>query len=300
MFKRKTYGWCCWCSVPRVDDHPLAVVHHLTHHPRYKSQSEDALLNSFSTQGAGTEDNPFIVYRDRQLIGKENLKHLRLVCVSDTHNDIHKIHIPNGDVFIHCGDAVNYNTCSNDLRVFNEFVGTLPHRRKLFISGNHCVCLDSKRPDRSQKLLNNMIYLQDQVIDIEGVRIYGSPWKPKRGCFYRAEAFSYDSQDIRGDKWSNIPTDIDILLTHVPPYSIRDSYSGCPGLLDEVVTRVRPRIHLFGHMHKFYGASLYKSENNQKIEGDKFKSESNDILFVNLAIHQGRKLNEAVVIDYYY
>ncbi|CAF1078290.1 unnamed protein product [Adineta steineri] len=167
-------------------------------------------------------------------------------------------------------------------------------------NGNHCVCLDSKRPDRSQKLLNNMIYLQDQVIDIEGVRIYGSPWKPKRGCFYRAEAFSYDSQDIRGDKWSNIPTDIDILLTHVPPYSIRDSYSGCPGLLDEVVTRVRPRIHLFGHMHKFYGASLYKSENNQIIEGDKFKSESNDILFVNLAIHQGRKLNEAVVIDYYY
>jgi Icc-related predicted phosphoesterase len=151
-----------------------------------------------------------------------------------------------------------------------------------------------------------MIYLQDQLIDINGVRIYGSPWRPKRGFFYRAEAFGYSSKDIRGDKWSDIPDDIDILLTHGPPYSIRDynpsieKSIGCPGLLDEIVTRVRPRIHLFGHMHDCYGASLYKSEDNQILEGNQFKTGSNDILFVNLAIHQGYTFAKAVVIDYYY
>jgi Icc-related predicted phosphoesterase len=185
-------------------------------------------------------------------------------------------------------------------------VGKLPHKYKVFISGNHCVCLNPDRPDLSQKLLSNMTYLQDQLIDIEGIRIYGSPWRPKRGWIYPAEAFGYDPQRLREDKWSNIPEDIDILLTHGPPYSIRDFHPlteeriGCPDLLEEVVTRVRPRIHLFGHMHTCRGASLYKSEHNQNLESDKSITRSHDILFVNLAIHQGKTLGEAVVIDYYY
>jgi len=262
-------------------------------------------LNLNRNQGFGTEDDPFIVYRNSELIGKENLKHLRFICMSDTHNEIDKIHIPHGDVFIHCGDAVNHCTSSRDIRRFNQFVGQLPHKYKLFVSGNHCVCLNPKRPDRSQKLLSNMTYIQDQLIEIEGIRIYGSPWRPKRGCAYRSEAFGYDSKHIREDKWSNIPEDIDFLLTHGPPYSIRDYNSskesfGCADLLDEIVTRVRPRVHLFGHIHECRGASLYKSEDNQILEGEKFKPESNDILFVNLAIHQGRTLGKAIVIDYYY
>jgi Icc-related predicted phosphoesterase len=151
-----------------------------------------------------------------------------------------------------------------------------------------------------------MTYLQDQLIEIEGIQIYGSPWRPKRGLIYPAEAFGYDSKLIRNDIWSKIPEGIDILLTHGPPYSIRDYHPltdeciGCPGLLDEVVTRVRPRIHLFGHMHECPGASLYKSEDNKILEGEKYNRESNDILFVNLAIIQKRKLGNPVVIDYYY
>ncbi|CAF1093027.1 unnamed protein product [Rotaria sordida] len=305
MFKPSSYSWCCWCSVPSVKNRPSAVVHHLTYIPYNENKDELIPLNSVQNQGFGTENEPFIVYRNSQLIGKEN-KHLRFVCMSDTHNEIADVHIPNGDVFIHCGDAVNHRTSSRDIVRFNQFVGQLPHKYKLFVSGNHCVCLNPKQPDRSQKLLNNMIYLQDQLIDIEGVRIYGSPWRPKRGCFYRAEAFGYNPKHIREDKWSKIPQDIDILLTHGPPYSIRD-YNvstkeplGCPDLLDEIVTRIRPRIHLFGHMHECRGASLYKSEDNRLLEGDEFQNQSNDILFVNLAVHQGKTLGEPTVIDYYY
>jgi predicted phosphohydrolase len=294
------------CHVPRVSDHESAVVHHLTYAPYNEPKEETVPFNSIPNQGTGTEDNPFTVYRDSQLIGKENLKHLRFVCMSDTHNEIEKIHIPNGDVFIHCGDAVKHRTSSRDIVRFNQFVGSLPHKYKLFISGNHCVCLDPTRPDLSQQLLSNMTYLQDQLIDIEGIRIYGSPWRPKRGLLYQAEAFGYDPKLIREDKWSNIPEDLDFLLTHGPPYSIRDYHPltderiGCPGLLTEVVTRVRPRVHLFGHMHTCHGASLYKNEDNRILIGDTFNPESHDILFINLAVHQGRTLGEAVVIDYYY
>ena len=292
--------------MPSVRDHPTAIVRHLTSIPYDKSKKESIPLNSILKQGSGTEDDPFIVYRHLQIVGQANLKHLRFVCMSDTHNKIAEINIPHGDALIHCGDAVNHYTSSRDIVRFNQFVGQLPHKYKLFVSGNHCTCLNPKRPDQSQQLLNNMIYLQDQLVDIEGVRIYGSPWRPKRGCVYRAEAFGYDPKRIRKDKWSNIPEDIDFLLTHGPPHSVRDYNSskrkpfGCPGLLDEIVTRVRPRVHLFGHIHACYGASLYKSEDNPTLEGDKFQPDANDILFVNLAIYQRRKLRRPTVIDYYY
>ncbi|UJR37932.1 hypothetical protein I4U23_030618 [Adineta vaga] len=306
MFKPSSYSWCCWCHVPRVKNHPSATVHHLTHVPENEKHEQILSLDLVEKTGLGTEENPFIIYRDFHSRNRTDLKHLRFVCMSDTHNEIGKISIPNGDVFVHCGDAVKHRTSARDLRIFNEFVGKLPHKYKLFVSGNHCTCLNPQQPEESQKFLSNITYLQDQLIDIEGVRIYGSPWRPKRGCFYQAEAFGYDSKRIRNDKWSKIPEDIDLLLTHGPPYSIRDynestrDLLGCPALLDEIVTRVRPRVHLFGHMHSCFGASLYKSEDNQLLEGDLTKVASNDILFVNLAIHQGRTFNQPVIIDYFY
>jgi len=264
--------------VPLADeDHPRASVRSLT-----------------------SKDTALIVYRDRRLVDKENLKHLRFVCMSDTHNQIDRIEIPDGDVFVHCGDAVNHRTSSTDIVRFNEFVGQLPHKYKLFVSGNHCVCLNANQPGRSQKLLSNMTYLQDQLIEIEGVKLYGSPWRPGRGCCYRSEAFGYNSMKIRADKWSNIPSNIDFLLTHGPPYSIRDGNAGCPDLLDEIVERVRPRVHLFGHQHNCHGASLYSSKNNQELELNKINPDTNDILFVNLAIHQRSRLSTPVIIDYYY
>ena len=297
--------------MPIARNHPNAVVHHLTNVPPSPRDDESSLdLTLINDHGSGTETAPIIVRRTRQLneepankIGKR----LRFVCMSDTHNKIDRIKIPNGDVFVHCGDAVNHLTSANGLRVFNQSVGTLPHKHKLFVSGNHCVSLDPTRPDLTQELLTNMTYIQDRLVEIDGIRIYGSPWRPKRGCCYLSEAFGYDARLIQEDKWSHIPDSIDLLLTHCPPYSIRD-YSrlhgarlGCPALLDEIVTRVKPRIHLFGHMHECYGASLYKPEDNPTLEkSNSSLSNSHDILFVNLAIKHGGTLGEPIVIDYIY
>lgn len=282
------------------------MLTHLNYFPANEDADEAAPSQLTRHHGTGTVDDPFVVYRDPEQIGAANLKRLRLVCISDTHNQIHKITIPDGDVFIHCGDAVRFQTASRDIRVFNTFVGTLPHKHKVFISGNHCICLNPSRPEQTRQILSNMTYVQDELIDIEGVKIYGSPWRPRRGLIYPAEAFGYDPRTIRKDIWSKIPDSIDILLTHGPPYSVRDYHPltaeriGCPGLLDEVVTRVHPRLHLFGHMHECHGASLYKSEDNGKLEGDYSPIGTNEILFVNVAAHWGKSLGEAVVIDYYY
>jgi len=59
--------------------------------------------------------------------------------------------------------------------------------------------------------------------------------------------------------WEGIPDNTDVLITHSPPYMIRDfatysdEYVGSPSLRDEVLNRIRPKIHCFGHIHLEYG-----------------------------------------------
>lgn len=59
------------------------------------------------------------------------------------------------------------------------------------------------------------------------------------------------------EKWAKIPTDVEILMTHGPPHGILDTCSdgfqaGCEEL-KEVVERIKPRVHIFGHIHEAYG-----------------------------------------------
>ena len=56
-----------------------------------------------------------------------------------------------------------------------------------------------------------------------------------------------------------IPDSTDVLITHGPPIgvldlSVYDNIScGCDNLLDAVTNRVKPRLHIFGHIHEGYG-----------------------------------------------
>ena len=62
------------------------------------------------------------------------------------------------------------------------------------------------------------------------------------------------SAEERRRLYARIAEDTDVLITHGPPYGILDSspgsglHSGCHELLDAVV-RVRPLLHVFGHVH---------------------------------------------------
>ena len=57
--------------------------------------------------------------------------------------------------------------------------------------------------------------------------------------------------------YAAIPDDTDVLVTHTPPYGILDRDGsilyGSRVLLGRVRV-VRPRLHLFGHIHKSHGA----------------------------------------------
>ncbi|KAK3995708.1 Metallo-dependent phosphatase [Cladorrhinum sp. PSN332] len=180
-----------------------------------------------------------------------------VVCLSDTHNN-QPSSVPEGDILIHAGDLTNSGTFS-ELQAILDWLNSLPHPYKVVIAGNHDILLDPLRDapgDAEQRAKLNwggIIYLQDgsatiTLADGRRIKIYGSPCTPKSGNW----AFEY----LRGeDIWANkIPADIDILVTHGPPKGHLDSFmglnkgAGCVSLLKEV-WRVRPRLHVFGHIH---------------------------------------------------
>ena len=74
---------------------------------------------------------------------------VRVVCVSDTHSLVEKmVHpVPAGDVLIHAGD---FSHCGlpHEVEAFNDWLGSLPHKHKIVIAGNHEITFDSNvHPD---------------------------------------------------------------------------------------------------------------------------------------------------------
>ncbi len=178
---------------------------------------------------------------------------MKLVIVSDTHGMHQEVNIPSGDVFIHAGDFTENGTVE-EVEQFNQFLGCLKHTYKIVISGNHEYCFE-KEPKQSQQLLSNCIYLQDRGIVIEGVKFYGSPWQP----WFFNWAFNLERGDEIRKKWELIDKDTDVLITHGPPAGYGDRVDsgervGCEDLID-FVERIKPKYHIFGHIHEDYGIS---------------------------------------------
>lgn len=73
--------------------------------------------------------------------------------------------------------------------------------------------------------------------------------------FKTATAFKLPPGESCLEKWDMIPDDTDILVTHVPPLGYNDLCgdglrAGCVELLSTVQQRVKPRYHVFGHIHE--------------------------------------------------
>ncbi len=178
---------------------------------------------------------------------------LRLVVISDTHGLHDHLEIPEGDILIHAGDLTRRGDL-REVQAFDAFLARLEHRHKLVIAGNHDFCFE-RQPELARAALAHATYLEDEAIDIEGVRFYGSPWQP----WFFDWAFNLRrGAEIRA-KWQLIPPGIDVLITHGPPLGHRDitvggEAVGCADLLERI-QEVQPKYHLFGHIHEAFGTS---------------------------------------------
>lgn len=176
---------------------------------------------------------------------------MTIICISDTHNLHNQLQIPNGDILIHAGDISAVGK-KDDFINFNDWLGQLPHKYKIVIAGNHDFYLENE-PFEAQRILTNAIYLNDSGTEVEGLKIWGSPVSPE----FHDWAFNRKRGEEIRKHWELIPTNTDILITHCPPYGILDKTldgrnEGCENLL-EIVGKIQPRLHIFGHIHEANG-----------------------------------------------
>ena len=149
---------------------------------------------------------------------------------------------------MHAGDLSRRGQVS-EVESSADWLRSLPHRHKVVIAGNHDLCLQAN----PRKLLHGLTYLEDEAVEIEGLRIYGSPWTPAHGEW----AFQKERGPALRAVWEKVPDQLDLLVTHGPPFGILDQHVeghhlGCPDLLERV-RQVNPALHLFGHVHEAYG-----------------------------------------------
>jgi predicted phosphodiesterase len=190
---------------------------------------------------------------------------MRIVCLSDTHSFHWDLAVPDGDVLVHAGDMTLQGTRA-ELERFAEWFVPLPHRHKVVIAGNHD-WLFQREPELARRCLGDVGYLQDSGLAIGGLRFWGSPWQP----WFLSWAFNLPRGRPLREKWSQIPEGTDVLITHGPPFGIHDrvakvfprvvsavigqgEHVGCRDLL-AAVTRLAPRLHVFGHIHEGYGST---------------------------------------------
>jgi Icc-related predicted phosphoesterase len=117
------------------------------------------------------------------------------------------------------------------------------------IAGNHDFFAE-ERPEAAESHL--WTYLQDNEIEVEGLRIYGTPWTPTfcNWAFMRSEG---DLETI----YAEIPTGIDILISHGPPQAYCDRNAmgdqcGSYALMRQIRS-VKPRAVVCGHIHEAHG-----------------------------------------------
>lgn len=168
---------------------------------------------------------------------------MKLLHLSDTHGRHRQLPtaLPEADVLVHSGDFCMAGTEDEALDFLNWFCD-LPYKHKVFICGNHDDCLFEAE---ISGLDANVHYLCHSSVEIEGLCFHGVPMFTE-DCITRRQ-----SENI-----STIPLRTDVLVTHTPAYGILDTADRVSYGSEELLARialVRPRLHLFGHIHEQHG-----------------------------------------------
>jgi len=176
---------------------------------------------------------------------------MNVLAISDLHGYFPEI--PKCDLLLLGGDYCPTRNLEQERRFmlgdFSDWLRQVPARYKVGIAGNHDFILQED-PSINEHI--PWIYLQDSMVELEGVKIYGTPWTLP---FFD---WAFMESDYKLHKrFSKIPKGLDILLTHGPAYRHLDKtqdgrHAGSFSLLEKV-RDVKPDSHVFGHIHEARG-----------------------------------------------
>lgn len=198
---------------------------------------------------------------------------MHIVAISDTHNRLKNMmhNIPDGNLLIHCGDLTGRGEIWEIENELDKLALLNPKfNDTILIAGNHDFGFERHAPLMEQLCKErDIIYLNDSGVDLNGVKVWGSPVSPHfySWAFNRRrteqEHFNFGGGYIK-DHWDLIPQDTNILITHGPPMGILDDLVfpdgslkgeqvGCEELKKKIETLPELRYHVFGHIHNWGG-----------------------------------------------
>ena len=180
---------------------------------------------------------------------------MKIGCISDTHGLHRSVTVPDCDLLIHAGDFMASGKNFTEIVDFNNWLNHQPIENIVCIAGNHDRSFEAA-PGLAHGMLNTPVYLENSGVIIGGLKFWGSPVTPEF-CNW---AFNVERGEAIRRYWDLIPDDLDVLITHGPPYGVLDQlygkgeHLGCEELLKAVEAK-RPRLHVFGHIHSGHGVA---------------------------------------------
>ncbi len=186
---------------------------------------------------------------------------MKIDCISDLHG--FQPELSGGDLLIIAGDL----TAGDKTIQYENFFSWLrqqDYKKKIFISGNH------DNQSMSQFDWYDAVYLHNTGTEFEGLKIWGSPdslWF--KGINKHCTAFTGDEAYLES-KYNEIPHNVDILITHTPPFGVLDLIRdrsckcgyyckmpvGSKSLLARLESDIKPKLHVFGHIHENGGKTM--------------------------------------------
>ena len=228
-----------------------------------------------------------------------------ITCVADLHG--HYPELEGGDLLIIAGDLTKRDEPYEYIK-FLSWLHKQEYKRYIVIAGNHDNIIQNEKIFGDN--LAKTDYLEDSGTEFEyqianlpeenegflpsgkrTLKIWGSPWtKTFPRMNPHCKAFTFDTDEELEERWKLIPNDIDILITHSPPYGFLDEvdsqehctsyHVGSRGLLKRVC-EIRPQLHVFGHIHEGYGEDIVRDWKRLKIEESGITQDIKDVAFIN-------------------
>ena len=238
---------------------------------------------------------------------------LTIVHISDTHGMHRKIEssgfkLPHADLLVHTGDFTDVGL-DREFELFDEWCAEITPRYThgvVVIAGNHeykkpleqiedgvVAVEDVCGPAFIRSRLPSCRVLHHEMLEVAGLRIFGSPWVPwaragnpdtvgsgaGHAAAWRGAAAAHATLSTAASaqpggqhaaasalpphRFGDIPAGTDILLTHGPAAGVFDTMEGCLGHcwgssnhLRASIYRTKPVAHLFGHLHEQRGQWL--------------------------------------------
>eukprot|EP00026_Physarum_polycephalum_P006958 Phypoly_transcript_07011.p1 GENE.Phypoly_transcript_07011~~Phypoly_transcript_07011.p1 ORF type:complete len:472 (+),score=62.51 Phypoly_transcript_07011:66-1418(+) len=201
---------------------------------------------------------------------------VRVVTISDTHNETKNLKLPWGHILVHAGDVltesglrhvkqkkggekleVTVTPYGTDLFTkFASWFGALPHPHKVLIAGNHDWVMQAMGSAEIVKVLEkysvnpkSIAYLEHEEAVVGPVKVFGSPfayWGSHNNAFM-----------TKMSDYSSMTKDTHIMVTHYPAILPKEEgrFREDRDIVDAMV-RCKTLLHVGGHCHWAHGLYL--------------------------------------------